>query len=401
MGFFVLLEGETSNEITNIDRNSRSFPMKSINSKLHELTHFINELCEKQHTVGISVSITYENEIIYAEGFGYSQLGSTPKKITPDTIMSIQSISKNFMATSIMQAREQGLIYLETPVVDYLPYFRTKDKKMSDRITVRQLLSHTAGFPPDLGIANLIAPNVREIYSDYPTEYQEALDYYGLTEEVLAGIRSREDITKWCSGVQLCYPPGTSWDYCTDAFVIACDLFEKVSGQSWESHLEKYVLGPLKMSRTTCDHERVESDGNHAQYYLNDEKLLTPYPKNPISAPIGFLYSTSNDLARYAAAHMSQSAILNTESLQTMQTAVKRVTEEWRKGSEVRSYGLAWFVDTYKGFDVIEHGGGQLAVRSLVAMIPSKELGVAVLLNFNSDVHHTISRKVFDIVLEL
>lgn len=50
---------------------------------------------------------------------------------------------------------------------------------------------------------------------------------------------------------------------------------------------------------------------------------------------------------------------------------------------------------------MIEHGGGQLAVRSLVAMIPSKKLGVAVLLNFNSDVHHTISRKVFDIVLEL
>ena len=44
--------------------------MKSINSKLQELTHFINELCEKQHTVGISVSITYENQIIYAKGFG-------------------------------------------------------------------------------------------------------------------------------------------------------------------------------------------------------------------------------------------------------------------------------------------------------------------------------------------
>ncbi|GIO07003.1 hypothetical protein J31TS6_30310 [Brevibacillus reuszeri] len=62
---------------------------------------------------------------------------------------------------------------------------------------------------------------------------------------------------------------------------------------------------------------------------------------------------------------------------------------------------MAWFVDTYKGFDMIEHGGGQLAVRSLVAMIPSKKLGVAVLPNFNSDVHHTSSRKIFDIVLEL
>lgn len=82
MGFSVLLEEGTSNEITKIDRNLRSFWIKSLNSKLHELTHFINELCEKQHTVGISVSITYENKIIYA------------KKITPDTMMSIQSISK-------------------------------------------------------------------------------------------------------------------------------------------------------------------------------------------------------------------------------------------------------------------------------------------------------------------
>ena len=77
---------------------------------------------------------------------------------------------------------------MDDPVVNYLPYFRTKNKEESDTITIRHILSHTAGFPSDLGIANMLAPNIREIFSDTPTEFQEGLDEYNLTEE---------EITMW------------------------------------------------------------------------------------------------------------------------------------------------------------------------------------------------------------
>ncbi|WP_053367859.1 serine hydrolase domain-containing protein [Bacillus sp. FJAT-27245] len=376
--------------------------MKNPDSKLDQITDFINGLCEEQHTVGISVSITLEKEIVYAKGFGYSQLGKQPlKKITPNTIMSIQSVSKNFMATSILQLEESGLIDLDDRLVDYLPYFQTKDNKLSDKITIRQVLSHTAGFPSDLGIANLIAPHLREIHSGNPTGYQNVLDYFRLTEKELNQIKSREDITKWFSKVELSYPPGAEWQYCTDAYVIVCDLFEKVSGQCWESHLQKNIFQPLGMTRTTCDHSCVEADDDIASYYLGEEMKPMPYPKNPISAPIGFIYSTANDLAKYLSAHMEVTSILKNTSKTTMQTPVTYVTGDWKKESEVRGYGLAFFTDNYKGLKLVEHAGGQLAVRASISMIPEKKLGVTVLLNFNSPIFHTINRKVFDILCDL
>ncbi len=158
--------------------------------------------------------------------------------------MSIQSISKNFMALSIMQLVEKNLLSLDDTVVQYLPYFRTKNKEQSDTITIRHLLSHTAGFPADLGIANMTAPNVKEIFSDTPTEFQEALDYYNLTEEEIGSIKTREDVTKWFQKVELEYPVGKGWNYCTDAYVILADLFEKVTGVKWETHLEDEILSP-------------------------------------------------------------------------------------------------------------------------------------------------------------
>ncbi|WP_420491893.1 serine hydrolase, partial [Neobacillus niacini] len=67
----------------------------------------------------------------YSNGFGYSQIQSVNRPIDGDTVMSIQSISKNFMALSIMQLVEKNLISLDHPVVNYLPYFRTKNKEHS------------------------------------------------------------------------------------------------------------------------------------------------------------------------------------------------------------------------------------------------------------------------------
>lgn len=83
-----------------------------------------------------------------------------------------------------------------------------------------------------------------------------------------------------------------------------------------------------------------------------------------------------------------------------MRTAIQLVSEEWQFESVVRSYGLAWFTDVYRGFRMIEHGGGQLAVRSLVLMIPELNLGVVVLLNFDGTIHHDISKKIMDVFID-
>ncbi|MGF2616283.1 beta-lactamase family protein [Rossellomorea vietnamensis] len=375
--------------------------MTTLNEKLDQISRYINETLNEQQGVGVAVSIVQGSDIIYSNGFGHSQGQPVNKFLNEETLMSIQSVSKNFMALSIMQLVEDNKVSLDHPVVHYLPYFRTKDKQQSDTITIRQILSHTAGLPAELGIANMTAPNVREIFSDTPTEFHEALDHYNLSEEELNSINNREDVTRWFEKVELEYEVGKGWNYCTDAYVILADLFEKVTGGKWETHLRDNVLAPLKMERATWEPDMVENDENSARYYLGEEKVETPFPKHPLSAPIGYLYSSANDLARYLLFHLnSESTILDSDLIKEMQEPVSLVSEEWRFGSEARSYGLAWFTDIYRGFKVVEHGGGQMAVRSLISMVPELNLGVVVLLNFDGNLHHDICDKIIDTFID-
>ncbi|MGM0751723.1 MAG: serine hydrolase domain-containing protein [Bacillota bacterium] len=376
--------------------------MKHFNEEGIQITQYINELLHDHKGVGVSVTIVKDAETIYSKGFGNARIRHGERPIDGDTKMSIQSISKNFMALSIMQLVEKNLIALDDPVVTHLPYFRTKNKEESDNITIKHLLSHTAGFPSEVGIANMIAPNVREIFSDTPTEFQEALDHYQLTEEEITSIKTREDITKWFKKVELEYTPGEGWNYCTDAYVILADLFEKVTGSKWEVSLHDEILTPLSMKRTTSDSYEVEEDQNSARYYVGEDKIETPFPINPISAPIGYLYSTANDLGNYLTFHLNkESTVLKSQLIEEMQKPIHLVSEEWRApGCDVRSYGLAWFTDTYRGYKIVEHGGGQLGVRSLMTMVPELNLGVVVLLNFDGTIHHDICDKIVDVFID-
>ncbi|MCR8849344.1 beta-lactamase family protein [Rossellomorea sp. SC111] len=375
--------------------------MKQTTEKLINITDYIEQIMNDQQGVGASVAIVKGSDIIYSRGFGSSRIHPVNKQMDGDTLMSIQSISKNFMALSIMQLVEKNFLSLDDTVVQFLPYFRTKNKEQSDAITIRHLLSHTAGFPADLGIANMTAPNVRDIFSETPTEFQEALDYYNLTEKEIESVNNREDVTKWFQKVELEYPVGKGWNYCTDAYVILADLFEKVTGVKWETHLEEEILSPLNMNRTTSDSNTVEDDPNSAKYYMGKDQTETPFPKNSLSAPIGYLYSTANDLGKYLAFHLTgHPTVLRTDLMKDMQNPIHLVSEEWRFGSEVRSYGLAWFTDNYKGFNVVEHGGGQMAVRSLMTMVPELNLGIVVLLNFDGTAHHDICDKIMDVFMD-
>ncbi len=120
------------------------------------------------------------------------------------------------------------------------------------------------------------------------------------------------------------------------------------------------------MKRTTSDSRIVEKDKNSARYYLGEAKIETPFPKNQISAPIGYLYSTANDLGEYLKFHLEKdSAVLRSDLKEEMQNPIHLVSEEWRFESDERSYGLAWFTDIYRGHGIVEHGGGQLAVDHL------------------------------------
>ena len=93
----------------------------------------------------LSVGLVHNGKIVYKRGFGFADVESR-ESATPDTCYRIASISKTFTAIAIMQIAEQGKLHLDDKIHKYLPWFKSSSKDSdSDNITIRQILSHTAG----------------------------------------------------------------------------------------------------------------------------------------------------------------------------------------------------------------------------------------------------------------
>ncbi|MGG0723708.1 serine hydrolase domain-containing protein [Bacillus mycoides] len=362
-------------------------------TKIEHFRNYMKELTTSNKLVGVSVAVTKGEDILYSEGFGYANI-KEKKPITPNTLVSIQSISKSFISLTILQLVEEGKIHLEHPVVTYLPYFQTKDKNMSDTITVKQLLTHTAGFSLEMGVANSLAPN-KEEYKKFH-EFHKGI-FQG-KEEISKKISSREDLTKYFAATNLEYVPGQEWEYFTDGYAILGDLFEKVSGEKWELYLNREIVQKLRMSRTTTDFQDVIIDSNRAYYYTNKEEkfIQTPFPINSISSPIGFIYSTTNDMAKYLIALLTK----KNDLLQSEMSFSYLYSDPFIIQDGI-GYGLGWFVLPYKNYELIEHTGGFLGVSACASMIPSEELGVIVLSNYDKTPITEISHKLIDLFLDI
>ena len=357
-----------------------------------------NAVNSSDFPVGGAVAAVKDGRIVYEKGFGKARLGAEERDFTPNTLTSIQSVSKSFTAASLLKLAEDRLLDLKAPLVTYLPYFRTADKQASDRITVEQLLSHTAGFPGEIGIGNLMCTNVREF-----SVFESVKEECGLTDSILSGITSREDVTKYFSTVNLPHPPGSNWDYCTEAYIIAADLFEKVGGRSWDEYMEQVMFGRLGLNRTTLDPDKVLTDMDSARYYTGDVSILmnpvkpdpgrkayeTPFPQNRLGAPMGFIYSTARDLARYLSSYMTDEPFIPKELMARMHEPV------WNLDNE-EGYALGWGTLRKGNLMMIEHGGGFPGVRSYVCMVPAKGIGAVVVSNHDE----TPAREICDAVME-
>jgi len=361
-------------------------------------TQLDNLICPQDFLVGGAVAVVKDNQVVYEKAFGKSRLGENEQDFTPDTIVSIQSISKSFTAALLLQLVEEGKLQRDAPLVQYLPYFRTTNNLVSNTITVEQLLSHTAGFSGDIGIGNLLCPNIRE-FSMYDEMKQQCL----ISDSILQSISNREDVTKSFGSITLSHTPGTNWSYCTEAYMIAADLFEKVSGKQWNECMEDLLSKRLNLKRTTLHAEKVLEDEDSAQYYsshhnVSEHNLETnvsesPFPINPLGAPMGFIYSTAHDLSKYLASYMNDNPFMS-------QAMIDRMYEPVWRFDEKEGYGLGWGIRQHEGHIIIEHGGEFPGVSAYVCMVPSEKVGVVVVSNHDETPSQKICYAVLDSLIQ-
>ena len=314
--------------------------------KSGKIEELVKKYFEMQQFNG-TVLVAEGDKIIYSGGAGFAD---AENKILnkPDTKFRLASVTKQFTATLIMQLVEKGKISLDGTLSEYLPYYR---KDTGDKITIHQILSHTAG------LGN---------YTD---------DNKFMQDKISEKVNPKDFILTYCSG-ELAYEPGTDWAYSNSGYFILGAVIEEVTGKTYEQVLQENILDPAGMTNSGLEHSDKTYD-NFAKGYVNELGELKPAIFIEMSIPFsaGSVYSTAEDMYKWDRILYTEK-LLSNASKEKMFTPVKN------------NYGYGWGILEFPAGDKklksIAHSGGIFGFNSLITRLTDDNKFIMVLNNFEN-----------------
>ena len=296
---------------------------------------------------GAAVSLMRGGEE-HGAGFGVTSV-ENPLAVTPETLFQIGSITKTFTGTVAMALVERGDLDLDVPVRRYLPTLELADKDVAARVTMRHLLTHTAGW-------------VGDYFADHGSG-DDAL------ERMVADLVRLPQLA----------PLGELWSYNNAGFYLAGRVIEVVTGEVYERVVHELLLEPLTLEQTLFAAEDVMTRRFAVGHHLAEEgppTVARPWSIGRAHHAAGGLASSVRDLLRYAQFHLSDGeGIVSRPSLDEMQRPAVRAE------SIFGWVGITWSVDDSTGVRIISHGGGTNGQVSWLAILPDQETALAIVTN--------------------
>jgi len=304
---------------------------------------YIRAEMEKHHIPGLSLLVSRDGKPIRAQGYGLANV-ELQVPVKPETVFQSGSVGKQFTATVVMMLVEEGKINLEDPLTKFFPDAPAAWKQ----VTVRELLSHTAGF------------------TDYPKDFNFRRDY------------TEDEVLKIVEGIPLAYPAGTKWSYSNLGYATLGILIHKVTGKFYGDFLQERIFKPLDMSTTRIISEADIIPNRAAGYRLVKGELKNQEWVAPMinTTADGSLYFSINDLAKWDAALYTEK-LLKRSSLDQMWTVAKLKNGQPNQDH----YGFGWSIETKNGHKVIGHGGSWQGFKTHISRYVDDKLTVVVLIN--------------------
>jgi D-alanyl-D-alanine carboxypeptidase len=299
---------------------------------------------EQRGMPSASVAVVRGGKLVYAHAYGKAHI-SPDKAATPEMRYSIGSISKQFTAAALLMLQEQGKLSMDDAVGKYVPGLTR-----GDEVTIRQILSHTAG------------------YQDFWPE-----DY--LMTPMMKPATAQQIIDTWAKK-PLDFEPGTQWQYSNTNFVIAGLIVEKVSGEKLMDFLGEHIFRPLGMKSVWNSDEEKLTQTDATPYIRAALGPLRPAPKEGRGwmFAAGELAMTAHDLALWDESLMARS-VLKPESYKEMFTEIKL------KNGKGTGYGLGVEVGKLNEHLDISHSGEVTGFVSDNEVLVDDGVAVAVLTN--------------------
>jgi CubicO group peptidase (beta-lactamase class C family) len=333
-------------------------------ARLKGLPEFINKTMAEWKVPGMAVAIVKDGKVIMAEGFGLKDVKNN-LKVTPRTVFAIGSSSKAFTATSMGILFDEGKLDWDKPVREYLPTFKLWNDFASERMTPRDLVSHRSGLPRH-----------DVMWYGSPFSRQELFDK-------LRFLEPNHDFR-------------SVFQYQNLMFLTAGHLVGVLSGSTWEEFVRKRIFEPLGMTSSNFSIEDMKTAPDHALPYGEKKDKVEEIPYRSIDAvgPAGSINSNVIDMANWVLLNLnkgkfagqpvvSEAALTQIQSPQmVVQEPVFLLLSDFPE-LFYPSYGLGWFITSYRGHTVLHHGGNIDGFSAMVSFMPRDNIGLVILTNLN------------------
>jgi CubicO group peptidase (beta-lactamase class C family) len=282
----------------------------------------VPELLRERKIPGAAVAVLTGDKVVFAKGYGVADL-EKQIPVTTATVFQLASTTKPLTAAVIMRLVEEKKLSLDERIKQYLAWL----PKQYEAVTIRQLLTHTSGVRRDLR-----RENVDEFAID---EFKRRLEKS-----------------------EAAFPPGTKWEYCNTGYTLLALAAEEVTGKSFGQLLREQIFEPLRMASAGYRVAEVRENDALGYEIVNGElqrvpRVFSGWGNSGIQADV-------LDVARWVAS-VSQRSLLSRESYEAMETPARLADGTEARfafgGEKNASYGLGWFLSSYRGNKLVTHGG--------------------------------------------
>jgi beta-lactamase class C len=320
---------------------------------------FIKAEIDTTGNVGAAVAIVCGNSLVFIKPYGVKKTG-TNDSVDIHTVFRMASVSKGFAGVLAAKLEHENRINLNDKVIEYLPGFRLKDSVNERELSIRNTLNHTSGLTPH-AYDNLIEANI-----------------------------PMRDIISQLKDVDICDTPGKVYGYQNALYSLIDTILVIKTQKSYSQLLCDELFQPLGMNDASSDFKSIEEGNNIAlphAYAKSGPISLKPNNRYYNMAPAAGVNASISDMSKWLQALLGQNPLVidayvqHAISTPTVQTPLKRhYTSRWH-GVEEKYYSLGWRIFTFRGYNIVYHGGYVKGYRAEIAFCPELDAGIVFLQN--------------------
>jgi len=313
---------------------------------------------------GIGIGVIKGGQIVLLKGYGFKNLEDR-LPVTPATKFAIGSVTKSFAVTGLAAQAAAGKFEWDTPLRRYLPDFQMFDPIASERMTPRDLVTHRSGLP---------------------------------RHDVMwgGGTFTREDLYQRLRYLEPTRDFRSFWQYQNLMYLTAGYLSGKLDGTSWEAVIKNRVFEPLGMTTADASVTDLQRSADFSYGYSrlpSDSVVRIPFRNLDAIGPAGSINANITEMLKYVAMHLNQGKFEGREvipaaqarQMQAPQMVIPVPPTPGAGGLELghQSYGMGFFINTYRGHKLVHHGGNIDGFSAEVNFLPNDSIGIVVLTNLN------------------